>query len=189
MANLLRNGAEFNSHEDFENAIAQYCRNTLVNGQPVEFIHSSAKYIPENAFANDVKQRLVYQSKSRRCACHQSAGCTAKYKLVLHAKVNGDHVLKLENFQGNHNNHVAFTTLTGAANSAAPALAAPQQKPTTNQNNKLKSVIANIMQCCENMPQPQADGVEAILVNLLDRMQKNVTYRVDFTDEPSDDCK
>lgn len=175
MANSLVTGAEFNSFEDFEQALKNYCDNTRVNGKPIEFTHLSLKYIPNDTFESAKQQRLVYQWKSERCKLKPSTGCPAEYKLVLHTKSNDNHVLQLDRFDDNHNNHAEFV------DAKLPA----HKKSTTNSNDKLTSILKKIMDQCGTMPQPNLDGYAEIFGNFLKRINENVTFKVEFTDYPS----
>lgn len=181
MAHLLNFGAEFDSFDAFEQALEQYCQATQVNGKPVEFIQSTCKYIKNDMFPNDQQQRLRYVMKAGRCKFFEKTPCKAEYKLRLHRKVDGDHVLRLEKFYGDHSSHIEFVKYD-AAMSPKP------QTPNDSNDSKyeLQSFATKIFHRAETMSKAQCASISEILGNLWNRMEKNITYKVDFSDYPSE---
>lgn len=179
MANLLSTGDEFNSYIEFENAFKQYCQSTRVNGERVKFIHSASKYITGDKIPKDTKERLRYERKAERCKHSGKSDCKASFKLSLHAKSPFNYVLRLDQFERNHGDHVL------AAESSV-VTSVPQQKPKITVDHKMESIVKKILDQTETLSKQQSDAIANILDNLLKRMEKNHTYRVDFIDYPSD---
>lgn len=103
MANILYNGAEFESIDAFNAALQQYCQNTKVNGEAVKFVYSNYDFIKGDV---NYKTRLIYEVKTERCEFHGKTNCNARYTLKRHENDNGYHVLRLEEFHGAHNSHI-----------------------------------------------------------------------------------
>lgn len=179
MANQLFKGAEFHSYDDFKYALAQYCNATKVNGNPVEFIHSASKYIQNGTFDDNKHQRLVYKMKAERCKFSTKTKCKASFKLLLHPQSNGDHVLRLDQFDGNHNSHVEFVKLDATL------------APTVNKQDEdeLQTLLSKIYNSTKPMPRNQCDAITEILGNLFERIEKSMTFKVDFLDYPSENSE
>lgn len=177
MANLLHVGAEFHSYLDFQRALDQYCQSTQVNGETVKFTHSSSKYIKNGTFPNDKQQRLQYVMKAERCKNAGKIPCNASYKLVLHAKLDGDHVLRLEKFHGEHSSHIEFVKYDAAL--------IPKPDKPDRSGDKLQLLVQKICVRAKSMPKDQCDAITEILGNLWERMEKCIVFKVDFSDYSS----
>lgn len=59
---------------------------------------------------------------------------------------------------------------------------AAKPNETNNSTNNLASILANIGNQLKNMPQPKQDEIVNILGSLLQRIEKKVTFKVNFTD-------
>lgn len=173
MANLLFVGAEFDSYDNFNRAIAQYCQTTQVNGEFVKFV-KNAKCIKIDKFPKEKREQLIYSSLSGRCKWYKNTGCAAGFTLMLCQNGNGEDVLRLTKFLDAHNNH---------------AIIAPINAPQPNGSNvsnvkmdKLQLVMTNILEHAKKMPEIQRNAVVDVLENLSMRMEENIMYKVDFTD-------
>lgn len=181
----LHYGAEFDSYNDFKQAFEEYCQQTKVKGEPVKFVHSSAQYIKNGSFPDgDEQQRLKFIMKSERCKFFGQTACDAAYKLELYSKPTG-HVLRLEKFHGEHNSHIPFTPFN------AELVPIPKKvEPSNNTSkDKLETIVKIIYNGIKNLPDSKCDAITAILENLWDRTEKDITYKVDFTDNPSENGK
>lgn len=182
MAHLLHFNAEFYSFDDFERALAQYCQTTHVDNQPIQFIQSTCKYIKNDVFESDKQNRLKYQMIAGRCKYAKKTPCSASYKLVLHLKSNGDHVLRLDTFHGDHSSHNEIEKFD-AKLTPTPTPMNPNEPH--HSADKLQLLMTKVCNRAKTMSADQCKEITEILGNLWDRMEKNIMFKVDFSDYPS----
>lgn len=183
MANSLHIGAEFDSYDDFKQAFKRYCQTTKVNGEPVKFVHFRAKYIKNYSVPSGVQQRLQYIMKRERCEFAGKTSCRAAYELVLHTKPNGDRILRLKKFHGEHNSHLVLVQSNPESTPKA------MDQSDSSSQEKLKKVVKKIQDSVKNWPDSKYDPIAEILENMWDRTMKNITFKVDFTDYPPENGK
>lgn len=183
----LHLNAEFDSFDDFNLAFEEYCQKTKVKGESVKFVQSTCKYIKNDSFKGDEQQRLKYTMKAERCKYARETSCQAAYKLVLHSKANGDnvsHVLRLDQFHGEHSSHVKFAAYDEKLAVQVPKPANADRSNNNSSKDKLESIVEKIYKGIKNLPAEKCDEIAAVLKNVWDRTEKNITYKVEFTDNP-----
>lgn len=179
----LHQNAEFDSYEEFKKEFDAYCQKTKVKGEPVKFVHASAKYIKNNTLPSDEQKRLQYMLKSERCKFAGKSTCEAAYKLVLHSKADGSHVLRLDKFDGDHNSHIPFVEYDTKL-ATKPETVEPSD---SNSQDKLEAIVKKIYRGIKNLSDVSMRGsIAEILECLWDRTEKNIAYNVNFTDNPLD---
>lgn len=183
MADLLYVGAEFETYDDFSQAFQQYCQTTQVNGEAVKFVHSAAQYIKNGTLSSDVQNRLTYVRKAERCKFRGKTSCDAGYKLMLHTKVDGHQVLRLDKFNGAHNSHIEFVQYK-------PILPRTRTNQSDNSSqDKLQKIVKKIADGVKRLPNATCDAITEILESVWYRTEKNITYKVDFTDNPPENSE
>lgn len=170
MANLLYVGAEFDSYDGFNDALDNYCQHTKVNDKKVAFVHTSSQLIKGDFFDSAIQNRLKYKSVTGRCKLHETTGCQAVYKLAIFIKLDGNHVLRLDQFEGQHGSHVPIVPNRPAA------------KANSAKVSELKKICKKISNRCETLPQEQMDAYNQIFETLLDRIESSRTFKVEFVE-------
>lgn len=161
MSNPIRKGAEFGTLAEFDTAFEQYCRNTIIDGQKAHFIGSHPELIKDGDYDAVTKNTFKYKKRNGYCK-FRKAGCDAKYHLRLETNNDGQKVLRITEFNGNHKNHTSSAQ---------------------NSNPLLNIILKELSKAVNHLDAPQQDGIVQVLQNLLHRTQQSTQFTVTFSDQ------
>lgn len=109
MSSAISLGAEFQSYNDFRNAIDEYCEEAAINGFPISFVRQSSKKLNTNSFKTaptdwNTINLFVYQFITFICSNHKTRGgyCDGRIGVRYMKSLN---VLQVTAFIGQHVHH------------------------------------------------------------------------------------